>query len=193
MDVEVISIIATSVIAIVGWIFAIVSMIKNRKWQKKDLLANRRYEAYSNFLKKLDEINESIRTPDMINEPTKEFTDTLIKGEINVEEIQKSLLLYYQKAIDHITTSAKSLMIINHEINPLLLIASAELIGKLTRLKILLTDLYNDLQNRLSTVNVNDSNSFKCLETIGQDKRLDEFKVLHDEIVALMRKEITLQ
>ena len=189
MKVEVISIIATSVIAIVGWIIAIVTMVKNRKWQKKDLLANRRYEAYSNFLKKLDEIHESIRKPDKIYEPVNEFTNTLTNGNLNEEEISKALLRFCQKTLEHITTSAQSSMIIKQEINPLFLVASSELTKKLKKLQILLSDLYNDMQNRISAISVNDPNSFKCLEDLGQDTRFDEFNDLHNDIVTLMRKE----
>lgn len=182
----------TIIIAFGGWGLAIYQMIKNRNWQKKDLLANRRYDAYSSFMKKLEEINESIRNnPNMIYGVTNDFMRTILNSA--PENIDDAVLQYNQKLLDFVKTSTQPLLIINQEINPLLLIASDELKGKLNCLKTIIVDFNNEMQNCLSKINVKDSNSFKVLETVGHDKRWKQFQTLNDEILTLMREEINLK
>ena len=84
-------------------------------------------------------------------------------------------------------------MIINQEINPLLLVASDDLRKRLNRLKELISDFNNEMQNCLSSINTKDSDSFKQLRTIGYDNRWKEFQVLNDEILVIMRKEINVK
>lgn len=183
--------VVTIIIAIVGWAFAFYQMIKNRNWQKKDMLANRRYEAYQTFMKKLDEITGTIRNnPKAIYGVPKDLMTTLIEGDDNV--INEALVEFNQKLVEYVKESVQPLIIINQEINPLLLIASDELMLKLNRLKALIEDFYNEVQNCLSAINSKDGNSFKVLETIGHNERWREFQTLNDEIIKLMRKEINV-
>ena len=73
-----VELIITIIIAIGGWGFGLYQMFKNRRWQQKDLLANRRYEAYSSFMKKLEEINKSMRNnPNMIYGFSNELIQTI--------------------------------------------------------------------------------------------------------------------
>ncbi|MCR5697039.1 MAG: hypothetical protein K6G73_08715 [Marinilabiliaceae bacterium] len=183
--------IVTIIIAIVGWAFAFYQMIKNRNWQKKDMLANRRYEAYQTFMKKLDEITGTIRNnPNAIYGVPKDLMTTLIEGDDNV--INEALVEFNQKLVEYVKESVQPLIIINQEINPLLLIASDELMLKLNRLKALIEDFYNEVQNCLSAINTQDGSSFKVLETIGHNERWREFQTLNDEIIKLIRKEINV-
>lgn len=187
-----IDLIITIVIAIGGWAFGFYQMFKNREWLKKDLLANRRYDAYSSFMKKLEEITESIRNnPNMIYGITNDFMRTILNG--TPENIDDAVWQYNQKLLDFVKTSTQPLLIINQEINPLLLIASDELKGKLNCLKTIIVDFNNEMQNCLSKINAKDSNSFKMLETVGHDERWKQFQTLNDEILALMREEINVK
>ena len=182
----------TIVIAIGGWAFGAYQMFKNRRWQQKDLLANRRYEEYNRFMRKLEQVNESIRkNPNLIYGMTNGFLKVVLKG--NEEEINTALLRYNQEILDFVKTSTEPLWIINQEISPLLLIASDDLSKLLSRLKELIEDFNNEMQNCLSKVIANDSNSFKMFETIGHDERWKEFKTLNDNIIQLMRKEINIK
>lgn len=183
--------VVTIIIAIVGWTFAFYQMVKNRNWQKKDMLANRRYEAYQTFMKKLDEITGTIRNnPNAIYGVPKDLMTTLIEGDDNV--INEALVEFNQKLVEYVKESVQPLIIIKQEINPLLLIASEELILKLDRLRTLIEDFYNEVQNCLSAINSKDGNSFKLLETMGHIERWKEFQSLYDEIIKLMRKEINV-
>lgn len=184
--------IVTILIALGGWGFAFYQMKKNREWQKKDLLANRRFDAYSDFMKKLEEINESIRNnPNMIYGISNEFMASLLNG--NTERLDNAVLNFNQQLIDYVKTSVKPLLIINQEINPLLLVASDELVEKLNQLKELISDFNNEMQNCLSRINAKNSDSFKQLGTISHDNRWKKFQVLNDEILVIMRKEINVK
>jgi hypothetical protein len=177
------------ILALGGWGFGLYQLFKNRDWQHKDLLANRRYEEYHNFMKKIEEINVSFRNnPNMIYGISTDFINSLYNK--NPEEIDEALSKYNQKLLDYVKSSIQPLLIINQEINPLLLIASDELIIKLNRFKELISDFNNEMQNCLSNVSIKDANSFKALETIGYDKRWKEFEKLNEDIIELMRKEI---
>ena len=188
MDIQ---LIITIIIAIGGWGFGLYQMFKNRRWQQKDLLANRRYEEYNRFMKKLEQVNESVRkNPNLIYGMSNDFLSVVLNG--NAEEINTALLKYNQEILDFVKTSTEPLWIINQEISPLLLIASDDLSILLSRLKELIEDFNAEMQNCLSKVSANDSNSFKALETIGHDERWREFKSLNDTIIQLMRKEINI-
>lgn len=186
-----IQLIITIIIAIGGWGFGLYQMFKNRRWQQKDLLANRRYEAYSSFMKKLEEINKSIRNnPNMIYGFSNELIQTILNG--NKDDMNNALLMFNQKIIDFVRTSTEPLMIINQEISSLLLISSDALSKKLLRLKDLNIDFNNEMRNYLSVISAKDPNSFKILETMGHDIRWAEFQELNNEIITLMRKEINI-
>lgn len=181
----------TIIIAFGGWGFGLYQMLQNRQWQRKDLLANRRYEAYSSFMKKLEEINKSIRNnPNMVYGFSNELIQTILKG--NEDDMNNALLEFNQKIIDFARTSTEPLMIINQEISSLLLISSDTLSKKLLRLKDLSIDFNNEMQNSLSVISAKDPNSFKIFETMGHDKRWGEFQELNNEIITLMRKEIII-
>lgn len=182
----------TIIIAVGGWAFGIYQMFKNRQWGKKDLLANRRYEEYSRFMRKLEQINESVRKdPNLIFGVSNDFIATLLEGD--EESMEKALLTYNQRIIDYIRTSTEPLLIINQEINPLLLIASDDLSRLLSRYKELINDFNNEMQNCLSKLSAKNSNSFKVLETIGHNERWKEFSTINDDILQLMRKEINVK
>lgn len=96
----------TIVIATIGWSLAIIQFCYKRKWQKKDLLASRRYDAYSQYLRKCEEINENMRKdPQTICSIAMDFYEKLFK-EDNTEnmndiliELKKNVQLY--SAIKH--------------------------------------------------------------------------------------------
>lgn len=184
--------IVTIAIAVGGWSWAIWQFFANRRWQKKDKLSDRRYEAYKSFMKKLDSVNESMRSnPEFIFGEMGSFLKVILGG--STEDIQTGFERFLQSQYDMVKQSTKPLLIITQEINELTLIASDELRIKLAELKELVDDLYNETINCLSLISVKDPESFKALETIGHDMRLLEYKELYEEIVQLMRKEINVK
>lgn len=183
----------TIIIAIVGWIWAIAQFCYKRKWQKKDELASRRYEAYSRYMRKCEEINENMRKDprSILDKALEHFTTILISD--NQDDINNTIANFNQQLFDYIKQASTPLYIINQEINPLLLIASADLIIKLKEQKDLITDFQNEIQKCLNSINIKDINSFQNLDTMGQEARWQRFISLNNEIITLMRKEIGVE
>ena len=183
----------TIIIAIVGWIWAIAQFCYKRKWQKKDELASRSYEAYSRYMRKCEEINENMRKDprSILDKALEHFTTILISD--NQDDINNTIANFNQQLFDYIKQASTPLYIINQEINPLLLIASADLIIKLKEQKDLITDFQNEIQKCLNSINIKDINSFQNLDTMGQEARWQRFISLNNEIITLMRKEIGVE
>lgn len=184
--------IVATIIALCGWACAIWQFFVNRRWQKKDKLSDRRYEAYRSFMKKLDAVNESMRkNPNFIFGEMGSLLKVILGGPS--ENIHAALENFLISQFDMIKESTKPLLIITQEINELALIASEELRKKLSALKELVDDLYNETINGLSMFSEKDPKSFRALETIGHEKRMLDYKELYEEIVQLMRKEINVK
>lgn len=182
----------TTGLALIGWTWAIAQFLYKRKWQKNDMLAARRYDAYSRYMRKCEEINENMRKdPHDIYRILNEF---FVKSlEASAEEIPNVLANFNQQLFEYVKRSGDSLWIVNQELTPLLLIASPELSLKLKEQKQLITDFNNELQNCLNCVNIKDGTSFKALQTMGQDNRWPRFVSLTEEIIEVMRKEINIE
>lgn len=186
-----IELIVTSIIAIIGWGWAIAQFCYKRKWQKHDAIAARRYDAYSRYMRKYEDISENIRKdPQAIYGITTELMVKVMQG--SSEEINNAVIDFNQQLLDYVKRSCEPLLIIKQELNALFLIASSELLTKLDELKDLITDFNDEAQNCLSRINVKDGNSFQVLNTLGQTARWQRFKELNEEIISLMRKEIDI-
>lgn len=187
-----IGLIVTIIIAIVGWVFAIWQMCLNRKWQKRDALADRRYVVYSQFLAKVDELASQ-----MSNAPQKLMGDiyTEFLREIMQEgaDTDAATIKFSKKIADYVSDSIKPMWVFKQELSSLKLIASDELLEIIEAMQILTEDLYNDYQNCLNRLNAKNLESFKELETIGKDNRIERYTFLHTELSRLMREEIQLK
>lgn len=182
----------TIIIAIIGWAWAIIQIIYKRKWQKKDALVARRYDAYFQYMRKCEEINENMRKdPRAIFNIAQEFVTKILNG--NNKEINDDLIEFNQQLLDYFKRACYLLTIINQESNSLLIIASKELLRKVEEQKKLIIDFNNEMQNCLNRINIKDGNSFQVLNTIGQDNRWHRLSSLNNEIITLMRKEIGIE
>lgn len=182
----------TIIIAIIGWGWAIIQVIYKRKWQKKDALMSRRYDAYFQYMRKCEEINENMRKdPRAIFNVTQEFVTKILNG--NNEEINNAVIEFNQQLLDYLKRACYLLTIINQESNSLLIIASRELLQKVEEQKNLIIDFNNEMQNCLNKINIKDGNSFQILNTIGQDNRWRRLSSLNNEIITLMRKETGIE
>lgn len=48
-------------LGLLGWIWAIIQFLLNRKYQKSDKALEKRFEVYSNFMNQMDEMSLSMR------------------------------------------------------------------------------------------------------------------------------------
>lgn len=184
--------IVTIIVAVAGWAWGWYQFFKKRSWQKKDKVSDRRYEAYKNFMKKLDAVNESIRmNPNLIFGEMGSLLKVLLDEDL--EDKRSALENFLQSLMDMVKEATKPLLIISQEINELTLIASDELLKKLSDMRGLVDDLNNEMTNCLSIVSAKDPESFKAMETIGYNRRLSEYEELYEEIVQLMRKELDVK
>ena len=78
----------TMAIALIGWVLAFIQMYKNRQWQKKDLLANRRYDAYNRFMVQLDSMSSNMKKfpQKMIGETLGNFILAIHKEGADIDE-----------------------------------------------------------------------------------------------------------
>ena len=184
--------IITIIIAIIGWSLAIWQMRQNRKWQQRDKLADRRYEAYSKFLVIADSLSaEMKKSPQKImGQMVKEFLSSIMADDADTEG---ALIKFNTELTKYLGTCIEPMCTIRQELSALKLVASSEMLVLIDRLQVLTDDLYNDFQNCLARVDVKNSESFQQLNTMGQDKRYWEYGSLYEELTKRMREEIQIK
>ena len=178
-------------LGLLGWGWGIVQFVLTRRNQKKDKALEKRFDVYSAFMNKSDEINQNMRTdPKMIYGITTEFYSKLING--TEQEINQTLIDFNSELIEFTRKSVQPLMILNQELNKLKLVCSDKLLPKIEQYKILANDYNDEFQivlNRISTskdINL----TAKELENIGHSNRTTQMAELWKEIEKLMRNEI---
>ena len=185
--------IVTIGIAVVGWFLAIIQFFTNRRWQKRDCLQERRYEAYKSFMSQMDSISEAMR-----NDPSKSIismakeymASILLSINNDTFDAGAATLNFTNKLLDQTKACCEPLTRINGEINNIKLIASKELLNKLDELQILNEDLYNEMLLALKAIGKEEIPDFQNLKTVGQQERWKRFESLYAEIRKIMRKEI---
>lgn len=178
------------ILAFLGWTWGIIQYSINRRQQKRDKLNDRRYTAYSAYMKKADELMNNVRTEtNMIYGISTDFMQIALTGD--EEQIKNALIQFNNRLLDFVKKATDPLLILNQELNSLLLICSDELAAKIEELNHLTTDFNNEMQKSLSLISPNDSNSMiRQLETLGHNDRWLRFESLNKEITKQMRKEI---
>lgn len=180
-----------AVIGILGWTWGIVQFILTRRNQKRDKALEKRFDVYSAFMNKSDEINQNMRTdPKMIYGITNEFYSKLINGD--EQEINQALIDFNSELIEFTKKSVQPIMILNQELNKLKLVCSDRLLPKIEQYKRLANDYNDEFQivlNRISTskdINL----TAKELENIGHSNRTTQMADLWKETEKMMRDEI---
>lgn len=180
-----------AVIGILGWTWGIIQFILTRRNQKRDKALEKRFDVYSAFMNKSDEINQNMRTdPKMIYGITNEFYSKLINGD--EQEINQALIDFNSELIEFTKKSVQPIMILNQELNKLKLVCSDRLLPKIEQYKTLANDYNDEFQivlNRISTskdINL----TAKELENIGHSNRTTQMADLWKEIEKMMRDEI---
>jgi hypothetical protein len=180
-----------AVLGILGWTWGIVQFILTRRNQKRDKALEKRFDVYSTFMNKADEISQNMRTdPKMIYGITTEFYSKLVNGD--EQEINQALIDFNSELIDFTRKSVQPLMILNQELNKLKLVCSDKLLPKIEQYKQIANDYNDEFQIVLNKISVNkDINlTAKELENIGHSNRTVLMGELWQEIEKMMRDEI---
>lgn len=179
-----------TIIAFLGWSWGIIQFIINRRLNKKDKKADRKYEAYSDYMKKADEIMSNVRNdPKMLYGFSTEFMTIALRG--NEDKTNKALIKFNNELIDFVRRSTEPIMILKQELNALRLIASNELSSKIEEFGLLANDFNTETQKTLNNISGNNSEKMISeLKTLSQNSRWMRFESLNEEIIQLMRKEI---
>lgn len=178
------------IIGILGWSWAVIQFFINRNNQKNDKRIERRFNIYSNYMKKSDELMNKVRTdPKMLFGITNDFLATILNAEPG--ETNDALIKFNSELLAFTKMATEPIMILSQELSALLLVSSDELSPKINELKSLSIDFSNEFQNILNSISPNDSNDLvEKLQTIGHNNRWARFEGLNTEILSLMRKEI---
>jgi hypothetical protein len=178
------------VIAFFGWFWGIIQFVINRKHHNKDKQIDRKYEAYSAYMKKADELMNNLRNdPNMVYGIPTDFMRVAMTGDS--EQINQALIQFNEKLLEYVKRASEPLMILKQELNSLLIICSDDLSIKINEFTDLTTDFNNEMQKSLSLISPNDSNEMiRQLQTLGQNERWKRYGTLNEEIIRLMRKEI---
>lgn len=178
-------------VAILGWLWAITQFILNRKYQKADKALDKRFEVYSNFMNKVDEMSMSMRTdPKMTYGIQTELMAELLSGD--EQRTNNALLKFNQDLLEMTKSSLQPMMIVNQELNKLKLVASENLLPKIVEYKTLVDDFTNDFQNVLGNLSSSTdleytSQQWQSIRHEEREKRIGELwkiieKMMRDEI-----------
>ena len=183
-----------SVIGFLGWVWAIAQFILNRRNQKADKRLDKRFEVYSEFMIKMDEINNNLRTdPSIILGISNDFMSKMLNAANDDTIDVNKVLLDFNSDIVTVTQKAiVPLIIVNQEINRLKMVCSQEMLPKIDEYKILVTDYIDEFQIALNKIsNAKDLDvTAKELTNIGNPERNLRLTVLWKEIEEMMRIEI---
>lgn len=178
-------------LGMLGWIWAVVQFVLNRRYAKSDKAVEKRFEVYSNFMNQMDEMSMSLRNdPNMTYGVSNEFMSEVLNGD--EEQINAALLKMNKNLLEITKKSIQPLIIMNQELNKLKLVASENLLPKINEYKFLIQDYTNEFQlvlNKMSSSDDLEKNA-KELEIIGQNERNKRMGILWSEIEGLMRDEI---
>jgi len=178
-------------LGLLGWTWGIIQFILTRKNQKRDKALEKRFEVYSAFMNKADEISQNMRTdPKMIYGISSKMFSKLLSGDEN--ETNQALIDFNSELIEYTKRSVQPTMILNQELNKLKLVCSDTLLPKIEEYKKLANDFVDEFQIVMNNLSSNkDINvTAKQLENIGHSNRTIQMADLWKEIEILMRNEI---
>lgn len=177
-------------IAFLGWSWGIIQFIINCRTNRINRQSDRRYLAYSAYMKKIDEIMNNVRTdPNMIYGISTDFLKVMLNGDD--EERDNAVLLYNEKLLDFVKKATEPILIVRQELNALLIVCSNKLYPKISELIDLTTDFNNEMVSALNKISPRDPDDISNMSaSIRHFDRLPRFKQLNDEIIEMMRKEL---
>ena len=179
-------------IASLGWLFALVEFIINRNITRQDKRRERKYHAYSGYMRKADEVMNNVRNdPNKLLDMNSDFLKQILSNMGNEKVINENLIKYNEYIKEFVINATQPLLILRQELNEMRLICSNELLEKIEELDKLVMDYNNAVQKNLAGSISKDINStVAALQTLTQDTRWYNFTTLNNEILNIMRKEI---
>lgn len=178
------------IIALLGWGWAVIQFFINRSNLKSDKIIDRRFESYSIYMKKSDELMNKVRNdPNMVYGITTEMMTSLLNAK--PDEMNEILIKFNSELLEFTKKATEPLMILKQELSVLRLVCSDELSPKINELISLSVDFNNEFRNILNSISPNNSDDMvEKLNTIGHNNRWTKFNELNADILSLMRKEI---
>lgn len=183
--------ICLAAIAFLGWLWAIIQFFISRSNQRKDRLMDKKFEAYSTYMKKSDELMNNFRT----TEPSLPYgidADLLKKlTSEDAEQRSNALIQFNERVIDIVQKASEPLMILRHELNNLKIICSQELLMLIEEYGLLAIEFNNESQKVLSSISIKDSNNtIEQLKPLANNERWKRFETLNKDIIKQMRNEL---
>ncbi|MDG3582111.1 hypothetical protein [Galbibacter pacificus] len=177
-------------LGLIGWIWGIIQFRLNRKYQKSDRAIDKRFEVYSNFMEKMDQMSANMRSdPNAIYGIQIDLMSEIISGD--EERSNNAMIKFNEKLFDLTKNASESLMMVYQELNKLRLVASGKLLPKINEYRTLVQDYMNEYQGALTQMSSSNLNqNTEILQSIGYEKRNERMKVLWQDIEGLMREEI---
>lgn len=177
-------------LAFLGWLWGILQYFINRKQQRRVKMKDKRFEVYSGYMKKSDEIINNIRTdPNMFYGIPTDLFSILLTGD--EKEVNQAFIDFNIKLNEFLKKTVDSFMILNSELSGLLLVCSNELQPLIEQYKFLSVDFNNEFHNILGLLSKDDTKKLEQqLNTIGHDKRWEQIEALNIKILKIMRKEL---
>jgi hypothetical protein len=179
-------------IASFGWLLVFVEFIINRNITRQDKRRERKYQAYSGYMRKADEVMNNARNdPAKLLDINSDFFKQLLNNMGNEKVITEHLIEYNEHIKEFAMNATQPSLILRQELNEMKLICSDELLEKIGELDKLAVDYNNAVQKNLAETIPGDIDStVAALQTLTQDKRWYNFEALNNEILNIMRKEI---
>lgn len=179
------------VTSVIGWGLAVAFFVLKRKAEKTDKALDKRFEVYSKFLVKADDLFEKLRNdPSVMVGIHNEFLQEVLQYHNDEAKVNETLLKFNGKILEWTRQSIKPLQVIKSELNNLKLVASEALLAKIEEFKEIATDYNNHFQKTLNSISSESDKMIEDLKTLSQDERGFKIADLYKEITELMRNEI---
>ncbi len=176
---------------VIGWGLAVAFFVLKRKAEKTDKALDKRFEVYSKFLVKADDLFEKLRNdPSVMVGIHNEFLQEVLQYHNDEAKVNETLLKFNGKILEWTRQSIKPLQVIKSELNNLKLVASEALLAKIEEFKEIATDYNNHFQKTLNSISSESDKMIEDLKTLSQDERGFKIADLYKEITELMRNEI---
>lgn len=165
----------------------------NRKYQRRDQLNERRYQAYSTYMRKSDELMHNLRTdPSMLYGISGKLMTKLNRGD--KEETDRAMEEFCDDLAAFTKRACEPLLILNAELKQLELVCSKKVIRIIEDTRKLALD-YNEAF-QLAANNINPQNIQKGADqftALSQDPRAKKLSELNEKLTQLMRKELEIK